>query len=837
MPFIKLNSFKGTNTEQENIPSNVMPFAFNADTSKGRISKRGGLAELLDLSTTGSPKGIHTAKFSSGETIVVGADDKAYKLSGTAETEVVTTTAEFALGTFDTQLSTVGDKVSIDTSVSSVSSTVSEYSKTLELPAIKNNFEFTGLVRWFIPGGSADWDSKIKFQSEDSQDLVEVWLVNHNDDPAEDFFKVYIDGVLVHSVNYVMSDNDVIKVEFIESGGSFTVNIYDNDTPTVVDKTYSGSHGGVISKAYGVADGREDYYYDDFYFYYTDYEDGEYISKIYDLTQTPVLNTLLFNKTIPSGEGTITIYAKGSSDGVRFGDWGVVTLTGDSINLNRYIQIRLSFEKTKYSTTTFSLDDFTISYTTAFDTKTQFDSGLTGNKIRWVNYQGQESTTTGSITSSTASLVVADATGFAIGQTIIIDGAGLSSAYLEAVVSNVVGTTITLDRDALTTVTAALVRIELYGTKYYVYYCDGTTVAKYDGTTVTDIETVPDSNIIYEHKNYMFYVPSSDPTRLYFSDLYGTTLANPLGDFELVSAFSYKKFPDVITGLKTFEGKLVVSGPNFTAFVTGDIFGGASDNTSVYIIDDIGAVNHESMSICTTATGTILSLVTKDGVRYLTGGTYENALQQKPLSDAVRSYINNGNFDNAYSHYSDGRLYVGFNSGVVPTDYVDSILVFDFTNGLVIDGIWDIALNDVTEFNGKLYGSSSDTTNLYELFSGTSDNGSDITLKAVMRFKLDEYQATLMNLKIKATTDSDFIQPTSCDIIISADNHSRTLDLKESTWRESTSYYSQFKGQDLMESRRQIKRRGTFIEFNIVSASKYKLEFDSFEIEYGGVRK
>jgi hypothetical protein len=112
------------------------------------------------------------------------------------------------------------------------------------------------------------------------------------------------------------------------------------------------------------------------------------------------------------------------------------------------------------------------------------------------------------------------------------------------------------------------------------------------------------------------------------------------------------------------------------------------------------------------------------------------------------------------------------------------------------------------------------------------------TKEFILKTKADALSVEeLKNIKIKATVDSDFTNPTSCDIIISADNHSRTLDLKESKWRKSTTYYSQFKGQDLMESRRQIKRRGTFIEFNIVSASKYKLEFDSFEIEYGGVRK
>lgn len=60
--------------------------------------------------------------------------------------------------------------------------------------------------------------------------------------------------------------------------------------------------------------------------------------------------------------------------------------------------------------------------------------------------------TTGSITSGSASLTVASATGITIGKKLVVRGAGSSGADLVAKVSNVAGTTITLDTSAGTTV-------------------------------------------------------------------------------------------------------------------------------------------------------------------------------------------------------------------------------------------------------------------------------------------------------------------------------------------------------------------------------------------------
>jgi hypothetical protein len=65
----------------------------------------------------------------------------------------------------------------------------------------------------------------------------------------------------------------------------------------------------------------------------------------------------------------------------------------------------------------------------------------------------------------------------------------------------------------------------------------------------------------------------------------------------------------------------------------------------------------------------------------------------------------------------------------------------------------------------------------------------------------------------------------------------KELDLKEGRWRVSETALPQWKGQDLMEQKRNIKKRGTFIGITVDIASDKPIEFDSFELEYEGVRK
>jgi len=68
---------------------------------------------------------------------------------------------------------------------------------------------------------------------------------------------------------------------------------------------------------------------------------------------------------------------------------------------------------------------------------------------------GKDDTTTGTISSGTNSLVVADVTGFAISDPITVLGADTSGVDLETTISNIAGTTFTLTDNASTSVTNA----------------------------------------------------------------------------------------------------------------------------------------------------------------------------------------------------------------------------------------------------------------------------------------------------------------------------------------------------------------------------------------------
>ncbi len=775
MEVLRVNNFKGTNTEDENLSPNVLPFALNCDTSKGRLAKRLGYTSLVDLLSTGSPKGLHTAKFSGGDTLLVGADTSAYKLSGTASTEVVTTTAEFNGGTITPSVNNGLEVDSNSLLISNYEDSTIEADETKTFSDAFDNYLFYVRISSQVgsAGDSTARDSNVRINFRDSSNNLIFYILNYrNNYNNNGFFKIYNSGGSeLYNTSRPETGNTSDYLKIINNGDS--IDFLYNST-----SVYQSSNSTLISGLkYINFDCDTDTFGQGYFYDFTIHEYNtsgyQYFSKTFDLGQTPVASSLAYTTT-SSGGYTLSAYARGSNDGIRFGDWSIVSSSGSSIPQKRYVEIRLDVSISGTAVSSFSLSDFTISYITSFDTATAFDTGLTGNKIRWVNYQGQQD-----------------------------DGTGTATEL-----------------------------------KQYVYYCDGTSYKKYDGTTVTDItSSVVAPNIIYEHKGYMFFVPSGDETRLYYSDPYGANAADPLNAFEVTDATYYMQFPAKIKGLRTFQGKLVVSGDDFTSFVNGSIFGGTDDDTVVYQIDDKGVPNHESMAICSTNQGNILALVTRDGLVYLSGSEYENALEQKPLTTTVQSYINECSFTNSYLKYHDGKLYFGFNSGVVPTDYVDSILVFNFRNQLTIDGVWDIGLNDMAVFNNRLYGSSSDTTNILELLSGQSDNGSDIDMKAVIRFNFGNVKTTLERVKIKATTDSDFDNLTSANLIVYNDSHSRNIDLTTGRWRESGTYYSQYKGQDLMESKRSIKKRGTFVEATFDVSSTYKFEIDSLEFEYKGVRQ
>lgn len=97
------------------------------------------------------------------------------------------------------------------------------------------------------------------------------------------------------------------------------------------------------------------------------------------------------------------------------------------------------------------------------------------------NCSGSATTTTGSITTGTSTLVVASADTFAVNQGIRINGAGTSGGILVTTITNIDGTTITLEDNASTTVSGETVMHDdtaainaLFTSNARVYFPGGT---------------------------------------------------------------------------------------------------------------------------------------------------------------------------------------------------------------------------------------------------------------------------------------------------------------------------------------------------------------------------
>ncbi len=120
---------------------------------------------------------------------------------------------------------------------------------------------------------------------------------------------------------------------------------------------------------------------------------GNWISPVYDLGNIPSQNNLTFTIT-QDADTSVAVYARGSSSGTVFGDWLEVINSGDSIPLQRYIQIMFVL-KTDDITKTPTVSDFVISYSTAYTKAHKIDVSplgrvsdmLTGNRVRFCNYQ------------------------------------------------------------------------------------------------------------------------------------------------------------------------------------------------------------------------------------------------------------------------------------------------------------------------------------------------------------------------------------------------------------------------------------------------------------------
>ena len=509
--------------------------------------------------------------------------------------------------------------------------------------------------------------------------------------------------------------------------------------------------------------------------------EGEWLSPVYDLTNTPIIAALAWNQTIPEGTG-IAWYVRGSVDSTVFGDWQRIVESGDSLPLCRYLQVRIKLTGTEEATP--AVNDFTISYETGFTTATSIKTGLTGNRIRFVDwnrkcwfteggrpqvYDGTTVRDVGIDPPATAPTIAASGSGSFTGTYkarvtfINKDGAESNASEEGSVSASSAGQ---FDWTNIPVGDASITARRLYRTKaggeifYYVTTLNDNETATYTDTVAdTGLTTEmlinndipPDSAIIYEHKNYMFYVPSADKTKLYYSKV-GLPDSVPLENFE--------QFPYEINGLCTYADQLIVCSDHFTKAINGSVFD--ADPTvgdySIRDIDSIGAVSHEAMVECIEPEfRNILLFPVRTGIKFLTPGLQEKSLEAVPISRSVQPYfVNAKRRDYMTAIFHDNCYFIAFNwyaEADTPVGHNNCVMKMDMRTR-EWTGIWTINCSGFCVANGQLYMADATKGQVY-LHSGSDDDGESIKMVISSKYIGDDKKRDFKKLRLAVKRGSD----------------------------------------------------------------------------------
>ena len=265
-------------------------------------------------------------------------------------------------------------------------------------------------------------------------------------------------------------------------------------------------------------------------------------------------------------------------------------------------------------------------------------------------------------------------------------------------------------------------------TYYFVdTIADNTTTTYTDDTPDTDLiipmeeDNYPPhkSSIVYEHKNYMFYVDSAQETGYDKSKLWFSKVGIP----DSVPLTNYKQFPGPIKGVSSYADALIVGGDNFTYAIRGSIFGGSADDTVIRELSSTeGPVSHNAMQRCYSQDGDILVIATRFGLRYLTPGLQENSLHTNTISYPIQPMMDKiTDRPSMVATFFRDRYYLALSY----LTHVNSIImVYDFrTNSW--NPPWRIAASSFAVVDNKLYIGSHEDSQIYlmeEPRMGTEDD-------------------------------------------------------------------------------------------------------------------
>lgn len=760
---LEYSQFPGYNLSD--IPANLPPGSLvegsqDIDLTRkiGALSKRYGIEAQITTPPPGATgvKGIHTYRKNTGDVLLYGHGTDCYKLSGTELTLVKTATADFNAGTLSQVSTMTADCVKLewdaDSSTADYASVAASTDKYTLTPAnrigqafdtdagVVNIYKITTATKSDVVWGSGTMTCKV-YDNTNRTTLLGTKTISAPSGTVCNF---------VFDQRIPVAESTQYYVEF---------------TTTVTSMPLRAGAG--VSR-YGNLweDGVEtaDFIHFTTYTCTDYYTSGTWTSPSYDLTTTPIAATIAWTETVPAGTD-ITLTARASEDNQNWGEYEAV-VSGGNIPRGRYVQFVFALTGTTAATPT--LSDFTVTYTTSWDTATSIlPSGVTvsGERIRFDDYEDEcyfadggrpqryDGTNTfylGFITAElptaptlTASGDTGNPNGNYYGLVTFVDGhgcespAGAASAVVSPSSKKIAWTNIPVDATGRV-VARNLYRTKAGGTAYFFVaaIADNTTTTYTDDTADaalltaldTDNAAPPDADIIYEHKGYMVYVSNANPQLLYFSKV---------GRPDNVPTNSYKSFPGFIKGVKTYQDALIVGGDTFCAAVFGDIWGGTGDNTTVKIISEYeGPVVHESMvQVFGHDLGDVLIFPTRNGLKYLSPGLQDNTLRSTPLSYQVQALFAGAvNRANMAAFYWNNRYIIALNQyGTgTPVQYNNKVLVYDLRTKQWSPP-WTIAANGFTIANNKPYLGHSTSAQLYEFEKGTDDAGSNIHAIAVLR--------------------------------------------------------------------------------------------------------
>ena len=402
---IPQQNWRGVNYVDEiyTMPEHQLPYTENVDLGKpiGAITKVEGFESLFASLGEGKIHGLHAWKHPDGDKLIKAWDKNLYIMSGAAGSiakssqadweagigvnlDTTTSAGDVTISKAGTDFSEVGtltadfDGTHSNTVAASDSvildSTITAYGMS-SMAALSHQSAVTADLGWkFTVGASNITVEKLRIYSTyDGSITLRLWRVSDSAKLAE----VTVTGV---DGSWVEGS---ISPQTLTAGASYVVSAgfsnkgyhYNTGTSNAFDSSITFNEGvhGSLGSYPGTSDGDLVYGLVDIVISKTVYKTpGVYTHHTQDVSGVGVAKTatITYNKTTPAGT-TLTVEVRISTDnGSTWGGWtaknsGDTIIVAGTTTTNHLVQWRANLSATDLSATP-SLDDFTVSVTTAY---------------------------------------------------------------------------------------------------------------------------------------------------------------------------------------------------------------------------------------------------------------------------------------------------------------------------------------------------------------------------------------------------------------------------------------------------------------------------------------